>query len=95
MPFKPLKLSVIAMVILYAVLLIPVTSWLNLLSMLFVRNAFESSQSELTQNALWVNMIVMAVRRSAKNLRSVVSIIMDIVREVCGVRFLDLHWRLV
>ena len=61
MPFKPLKLSVIAMVILYAVLLIPVTSWLNLLSMLFVRNAFESSQSELTQNALWVNMIVMAV----------------------------------
>lgn len=96
MPFKPLKLSVIAMVILYAVLMIPVTSWLNLLSMLFVRNAFESSQSELTQNALWVNMIVMAViRRSAKNLRSVVSIIMDIVREVCGVRFLDLHWRLV
>ena len=61
MPFKPLKLSVIAMVILYAVLMIPVTSWLNLLSMLFVRNAFESSQSELTQNALWVNMIVMAV----------------------------------
>ena len=58
MPFKPLKLSVIAMVILYAVLMIPVTSWLNLLSMLFVRNAFESSQSELTQNALWVNMIV-------------------------------------
>lgn len=96
MPFKPLKLSVIAMVILYAVLMIPVTSWLNLLSMLFVRNAFESSQSELTQNALWVNMIVMAViPPSAKNLRSVVSIIMDIVREVCGVRFLDLHWRLV
>ena len=61
MPFKPLKLSVIAMVILYAVLMIPVTSWLNLLSMLFVRNAFESSQSELTQNAFWVNMIVMAV----------------------------------
>ena len=99
MPFKPLKLSVIAMVILYAVLMIPVTSWLNLLSMLFVRNAFESSQSELTQNALWVNMIVMAVAdftpEQAKNLRSVVSIIMDIVREVCGVRFLDLHWHLV
>ena len=42
MPFKPLKVSVLAMVVLYAVLLIPVTSWLNLLSMLFVRNAFES-----------------------------------------------------
>ena len=39
MPFKPLKLSVIAMVVLYALLMIPVTSWLNLLSMLFVRNA--------------------------------------------------------
>ena len=35
MPFKPLKVSVLAMVVLYAVLLIPVTSWLNLLSMLF------------------------------------------------------------
>lgn len=61
MPFKPLKISVLAMVVLYAVLMIPVTSWLNLLSMLFVRNAFESSQAELSQNALWVNLIVMAI----------------------------------
>ena len=61
MPFKPLKLSVIAMVVLYALLMIPVTSWLNLLSMLFVRNAFESSQAELAQNSLWINLVVMAV----------------------------------
>lgn len=61
MPFKPLKLSVIAMVVLYALLMIPVTSWLNLLSMLFVRNAFESSQAELVQNSLWINLVVMAI----------------------------------
>lgn len=61
MPFKPLKLSVIAMVVLYALLMIPVTSWLNLLSMLFVRNAFESSQAELAQNSLWINLVVMAI----------------------------------
>lgn len=60
-PFKPLKLSVIAMVVLYALLMIPVTSWLNLLSMLFVRNAFESSQAELAQNSLWINLVVMAI----------------------------------
>ena len=61
MPFKPLKLSVLAMVVLYAVLMIPVSSWLNLLSMLFVKNAFESSQAELAQNPLWMNLLVLAV----------------------------------
>ena len=87
----------IAMVILYAVLMIPVTSWLNLLSMLFVRNAFESftvgTDAECTLGQYDCDGSHSV--RSAKNLRSVVSIIMDIVREVCGVRFLDLHWRLV
>lgn len=61
MPLKPLKISVFAKVILFTFLLIPVVTWLNLISMLFVKNAFESSTAELAQNSLWINLITMAL----------------------------------
>lgn len=61
MPFKPIMPSTIAMTVLYTMLLMPLVSWLNLISMLFVKNAFASSQAELTANPFWLNLFVMAV----------------------------------
>lgn len=61
MPLVPLRISTVGIVVLYALLLLPVTSWLNLISMLFVQNAFAGSQAELSNNSFWVNLLVIGI----------------------------------
>lgn len=61
MPFKRIGISTIAMVVLYTLLLLPLVTLLNLISMLFVQNAFADSQQELAGNHVLVNLFVMAV----------------------------------
>lgn len=61
MPFQRLRLSAICMIVLYALLLLPITTWLNLISMLFVKNAFASSQAEISSNSFWMNLLVIGV----------------------------------
>lgn len=61
MPFKPLRPSVIFATILFTILLLPLTTLLNLISMLFVDNAMASTQADVSVNAFWINLLLMAV----------------------------------
>lgn len=61
MPFKPIGPSVLAMTALYTALLMPLVTLLNMISMLFVKNVFASSQAEIAANPVWLNLLVMAV----------------------------------
>ena len=61
MPFKRLPLSVIGMIVLYALLLLPMTTLLNLISMLFVKNALAGAQAELSAGSVWLNLLVIGL----------------------------------
>ena len=47
--------------LLFAILLIPVTAWINLVSMLFVENAVAGIDQQMTGNTLALNLLMMAV----------------------------------
>lgn len=61
MPFQPLRISVLARIVLYTALLMPLVTLLNMISMLFVDNAVASVQEGLTTNTIWENLLVLAV----------------------------------
>ena len=58
---KPLGPATVLLVILLAFLLMPVMSWINLLSMLFVKNYVSSSMESLQTDALAKNLIYVAL----------------------------------
>ena len=60
-PFRKISVSTMLMVILFAILLIPVTAWINLVSMLFVENAVAGIDQQMTGNTLALNLLMMAV----------------------------------
>ncbi|MDO4454949.1 MAG: type II CAAX endopeptidase family protein [Eubacteriales bacterium] len=60
-PFRKISVSTALMVILFAILLIPVTAWINLVSMLFVENTVIEIDQQMTGNTLVLNLALMAV----------------------------------
>lgn len=60
-PFRKIAPSTIGMVMLFAVLLIPVMTWINLISMLFVENRMVAVNQKMQEGSLIVNLILMAL----------------------------------
>lgn len=60
-PFQRLPVSAIAITILFTVLLMPLVTWLNMISMLFVENAFAGTQEEISENSFWLNLLTIAI----------------------------------
>ncbi|MDD2959265.1 MAG: type II CAAX endopeptidase family protein [Lachnospiraceae bacterium] len=58
---KPIRISIILMVILFAVLMMPVMSWLNLVSMLFARNYMASALTEAVDTPFAMNLLYVAL----------------------------------
>lgn len=60
-PVKPLKLSVIALLILFAYCMLPLIAVINLISMLFFKNYVADMVGQLGNNPLVLNLLFMAV----------------------------------
>lgn len=60
-PFRKIKWSTACMVVLFVVLLMPLVSFLNLFSMLFVTNHVNASAQELNTNPFLVNLLLVGV----------------------------------
>ena len=60
-PFKLLPISTILMSALAAFLLLPLVTFINLLSMMFATNFVTGTGQLLMENSVWVNLFVMAV----------------------------------
>ncbi|MCI7813179.1 MAG: type II CAAX endopeptidase family protein [Lachnospiraceae bacterium] len=60
-PFHRISLSTVCMIILFTLLLIPVVTWVNMISMLFVDNTVVEIDQQLQPNSLLVNVLLMAL----------------------------------
>ncbi|MDU7026484.1 CPBP family intramembrane glutamic endopeptidase [Robinsoniella peoriensis] len=60
-PFRKIKWSTACMVVLFVILLMPLVSFLNLFSMLFVTNHVNASAQELNTNPFLVNLLLVGV----------------------------------
>lgn len=60
-PFRRISLSTVLIVTLFVLLLVPVVSWINLLSMLFVENKVNVIDQQMTGNTFALNLLVIAV----------------------------------
>lgn len=60
-PFHKISLSTICMVALFTILLIPVATWINMISMLFVENRVVSMDQMLQNNSFFSNVLLLAL----------------------------------
>ena len=60
-PFHKISISTVGMVILFGLLLIPVMTWINLISMMFVENTVAAIDQQMQRNSLLFNLLLMAV----------------------------------
>lgn len=59
--FQKLKVSTILLVILFAVLIIPLITFINTVSMLFSENSVSDLSYEMIGNGFWMNLLLMAI----------------------------------
>ena len=59
-PFHRISFSTLCMVVLFTMLLVPVVTWVNLISMLFVDNTVVEVDQQLHQNSFLMNLLLMA-----------------------------------
>jgi membrane protease YdiL (CAAX protease family) len=60
-PFRPLRLRTVLQIILFAVLLIPVMTWINMFSLLFSENYVSQELQSASNETFWKNMVFVAV----------------------------------
>ena len=60
-PFRGIRISTILLTVLVTFLFMPLTSFLNLLSMLFSTNFVSESAGEMAANPIWLNLLKVAV----------------------------------
>jgi len=60
-PFRRIGIPTIFMTILFTLLLLPLVSCLNLLSLFFVTNHLVNTQQGLQENSFWLNLLVLAL----------------------------------
>lgn len=60
-PFRRISVAAVLLSALTALLLLPLTTFLNLLSMLFATNFVSQTGSQLQTNPFWLNLLVIAV----------------------------------
>lgn len=60
-PFVRLKISTVFMIVLFTILVLPLMSLLNMISMLFVENVIGSTTDTMISNPIWVNLIFLAL----------------------------------
>ena len=63
-PFRKISISTVGMLVLFAVFLIPVMAWINMISMIFVENTVAVLDQQVQGNSLIVNLLLMAVMPS-------------------------------
>ena len=60
-PFRKISASTAGMLVLFALFLIPVMTWINIISMVFVDNTVAALDQEMRGNSVVINLLLMAV----------------------------------
>lgn len=59
-PFRPMRFSTVLLVILFTMLLLPVMTWLNMVSMLFSENYVAQDMQTMGEESFWKNLFFVA-----------------------------------